>query len=144
MPSKTLPSVTGVDVVGTRPEPSDLQRINFLNESAADSADGVTYIVRIKLDDAGLALTGQGFDLYVGRDEPIKIEKYFGYPGGIYFKVYSPSFFEQHGGEKIRLSVDGETFHDTGQVLPGSPAQDALTSPADRDALPTQAEVLRG
>lgn len=141
MAPKPLPNVTGVDVVGTRPKPADLQRINFLNGGAADSDAGVTYVVRIKLDDAELALTGQGFSLYVG-DEPV--EKYAGYPGGVYFKVYSPSFFEQHGGKEIRLSVDNETFHGTGQVLPSSPGVDALASPDDRDALPTQEEVLQG
>jgi hypothetical protein len=141
MAPKTLPNVTGVDVVGTRPKPADLQRINFLNDGAADAGAAVTYVVRIKLDDAELALTGQGFGLYVG-DEPV--EKYAGYPGGVYFKVYSPGYFEQHGGKEIKLSVDGETFHDTGQRLPGSPEVDALASPDDRDALPTQEEVLRG
>lgn len=135
-----LPNVTGVDVVGTRPKPADLQRMNFLNAGAADAAGGVTYIVRVRLDDAGLALTGHGFLIYVG-DQPV--EKYAGYPGGVYFKVYTPSFFEQHGGKELRLSVDGETFHDTGQVLPSSPDADAA-SPQDRDALPTQEEVLRG
>lgn len=141
MAPKGLPNVTGVDVVGTRPKPADLQRMSFLNAGAADAAGDVTYVVRIKLDDAELALTGQGFRLYVG-EEPV--EKFAGYPGGVYFKVYSPSFFEQHGGEEIRLSVDGETFHGTGQVLPASPA-DATPPPfADRDELPTQEEVLRG
>ena len=141
MAPKTLPNVTGVDVVGTQPKPADLQRMSFLNDGATDAEGGVTYVVKIKLDDAELALTGQGFSLYVG-DEPV--EKYAGYPGGVYFKVYSPSYFERHGGKEIRLSVDGETFHDTGQVLPSSPAADALASPDDRDALPTQEEVLQG
>ena len=136
MAPKTLPDVTGVDVVGTQPKLADLQRINFLNDGVADTADGVTYVVRIKLDDTGLALTGQSFILYVGDE---RVEKYAGYPGGVYFKVYSPRFFEQHGGKEIRLSLDGETFHDTGQVLPSSP--EAF---ADRDALPTQEEVLQG
>lgn len=139
MAPKSLPNVTGVDVVGTRPKPADLQRMNFLNGGAADAAGGVTYVVRVKLDDAGQALTGQGFRIYVGD---LPVEKYAGYPGGVYFKVYSPSFFEQHGGEPIRLSVDGETFHDTGQQLPAAAA--AQPSLDERDALPTQEEVLRG
>lgn len=141
MAPNALPNVTGVDVVGTRPKPADLQRINFLNDGAADADAAVTYVVRIKLEDAELALTGQGFGLYVGDEQ---VEKYAGYPGGVYFKVYSPSFFEQQGGKEIRLSVDGETFLDTGQVLPSFPEVDALAAPDDRDALPTQEEVLQG
>jgi hypothetical protein len=141
MGNKSLPTVKEVEVVGTQPKPADLQKMEFLESTADIAITPVTYLVKIELEDADIAYTGQGFSVYVGNE---RIEKYAGYKDGIYFKVNDPRCFEEHAGDEIRLSLDDETVVDTGKTL----QMEAVTSFSEAlgmDAeLPTQEQVLKG
>ena len=59
--------------------------------------------------------------------------------------LQDPRFFSENAGKEIRFSLDrGETFHNTGVLLP-SLAGDGRrsSSPANLENLPTQEEVLK-
>lgn len=133
-----MPNVGEVDVVAAQPKAADLERMDYAKGALESAVEPMTYIVRIELSDSPLLYSGQGLSLFVGD---YRVEKYTGYAGGIYFKVYDPGFFEAHAGEEIRLSVDGKTFIDTGKKLP-VPAVSEPGSLESLDELPTQEEIL--
>jgi hypothetical protein len=84
MISITYPQVANVEIVATQSQPADSEKISYLRTTNA-ALDDVTYIVKVNLR-APMPVTSLGFTLYVG-DYPVN--KYFAFPGGIYFKQYS-------------------------------------------------------
>lgn len=152
MANEDLPRVVGVDAIGTQPKPSDTRKMAYLTANENVTIEPVTYIVRVALDDSRDDFGGKGFWLYVGER---RIEKYSGYREGIFFKVYDPRFFDELGGQEIRLTEDGENFVGTGQYLPTLAGDLSNAVMIDRDEkgraipsmtggpLPTQEEVLK-
>lgn len=134
-----MPKVGEVDVVAAQPKSADLERMDYAKGALETAAEPMTYVVKIELSDSPVLYGGQGLFLFVGD---YRVEKYTGYPGGIYFKVYDPEFFEAHAGEEIRFSRDGgKTFIDTGKKLP-APAAKKTGALESLDDLPTQEEIL--
>ena len=137
-----FPIVTSVEVIETQPKPADLKSLNYIASEENVTLNEVAYVVRISLETLPSA-SAMGVALYL---DDYRIRKYWGYPGGIYFKVYNPRFFRKHGGKSIRFSVDGREFHDTGVELPklGRGVRAALTPNAAVARLPSQEDVLKG
>jgi hypothetical protein len=80
--------------------------------------------------------------------------KYWEYDDGIYFTVLDPQFFADHKGQRLRFSLDGVEFHDTGLKLPAAAAPAAKskargksrkgkTAKSKAEELPLQADVLK-
>jgi hypothetical protein len=131
-------TVLAVEVVATKPAASDHQFLARARRDVDQPTPAVTYVVRIQLESAPPA-TGSGWALYVGD---LRIPKYWQYPSGIYFKVYDPAFFDEHGDSPIRFSADhGVTYTDTGVTL-GRPRTVAGTG-TDPDDLPAQPDILQ-
>ena len=150
MMSMPYPQVTQVEVVATQPQPADLRVLEHLNTTQANHLNNITYIVKINLS-SPMPATSAGVVLSVGD---YRISRYSAFPGGIYFKIHDPHFFEEHGGEAIQLSIAGMAPQPTGYQLPTSannlpPADESITprsanaaaEPASGE-LPTQEEVL--
>lgn len=143
----TYPQVTQIEVVATQPQPADLRVLETLRATQPNDLDNITYIVKINLS-SPLPATSIGVVLSVGD---YRISRYAAFPGGIYFKVHDPHFFEEHGGEAIQFSVAGRT-QATGYQLPTTAANLPTTDETAQAAaeaepigeLPTQEEVLRG
>ena len=127
--------VSSIQVRAAQPKAADARKIEQINQAKGRSAGEVVYIVKLYLDDARPLYTSMGARLFVGEEA---IEEYAGFERGIYFKVYDPDFFSEHTGEKVRFTIDGETFIDAGVEFP------RLTVDGQPDAtrLPTQEEVL--
>jgi hypothetical protein len=136
----TYPQVANVEVVATQSQPADTEKIAFLKTTNAALND-VTYIVKVNLS-APLPVTSAGFTLYVGD---YQVRKYSAFPGGIYFKVYDPNFFVDHGGEPLKFSVLGMAAQETGSRLPTLPGADAAATRGLQQSseLPTQEQILR-
>lgn len=135
---RKMPDIEAVHVIATRPLAQDLPRM-ISTSPLEDTARTPVYVVRIRLGgNLSTGHSGGGFDLYVGD---ARISKFYGWPGGIYFKIYDREFFERHKDHTIRLSIDGQNFKDTGQVL----EEPVLAPPSILEAspLPTQESVLR-
>lgn len=144
----TYPQITNIQVVAAQPNTLDARNIEFLQNSQGASLDGAAYIVKIYLDKA-LPVMAQSFDLYV--DERL-IRKYSIFSQGIYFKVYDPNFFSNHGGKKVELRLNDDVLPEnvsssTGSapILPNraenSPTTLRFTVKSIQN-LPTQEEVL--
>jgi hypothetical protein len=140
MISIDYPQVANVEVVATQSQPSDSEKVAHLKvaNNNADLKD-VTYIVKVNLI-APMPITSMGFTLYVGD---YRVNKYAAFPGGIYFKVYDPNFFVEHGGAPIRFSVGGMAAQETGARLPLQSGADAVTRGLQAPELPTQEQMLR-
>jgi hypothetical protein len=130
--------VLQVDVVATRPTETDTKFIIHAGSTTRRELEPVAYIVRLRLESQPPA-TGAGWALFVGD---LRIPKYWEYPGGIYFKVYDPAFFDEHAQDPVRFSSDlGQTFQETGLTL-GHPSRPE-TATAGTSDLPEQSDVLR-
>ena len=141
MPAREFPAVASVEVIPTQPKPADLKNIDHISATEGVPLDRVAYVVKITLERMP-PVSSQGFELYL---DDYRVRKYWGFPGGIYFKVYNPRFFAKHGGKEIRFALAGEHFQDTGFQLPRPSARAApKTKAATRTpvSLPTQEEVL--
>lgn len=136
----TYPEVANLQVIATAPKPADLRNIEFMQAAENTTLDRVTYIVKINLSNK-LPITSRGFSIYL---DDYRISKYSEFPGGIYFKVYNPRFFEEHAGKKLLFSTAGMTLHDSGYQLPSGAENTRNSFVVDNlNALPTQEEVLR-
>ncbi|MEM7537935.1 MAG: hypothetical protein AAF639_37540 [Chloroflexota bacterium] len=134
-------TVTSVEAISIQPEQADMKKITYLREHMKRNMDDAYTIVKLFLDEP-LPMGAESPRLYVGDEE---IMKYGGFAGGIYFKVYDPQFFEQHGGDAIYSSTDGYTLVDTGQTLPPAPsssAPDNVAAAVLTKILPTKREML--
>jgi hypothetical protein len=140
MISIDYPQVANVEVVATQSQPADSEKVAYLKtvNNNADLKD-VTYIVKVNLS-APMPATSMGFTLYVGD---YRVNKYAAFPGGIYFKVYDPDFFVEHGGESIRFSMGGMAARETGVRLPLQSGTDAVSRALQAPELPTQEQLLR-
>lgn len=160
--------VKGVEVVAVRPEPADVRRLAYARslpgggggrpKAAAEAPTAPLsgadryFLVLVRLDEPVPVAAGH-VRLFVGS-EPI--DQYFGFDGGVYFKVFDPAFLQAHAGEPVSVAVAGGPPVKTAATLPASPAKAllALERPlrpaasggdaAGAIALPTKAEVLRG
>lgn len=127
--------VLQVDVVPARPTEADTKFLTHTRTTVRRELEPVAYIVRLRLQSQPEP-TGAGWALFVGE---LRIPKYWEYPGGIYFKIYDPAFFDEHADSPVRFSADhGQTFQDTGLTL-GRP-EEATARTTD---LPQQTDVLR-
>lgn len=136
----TYPEVTRVEVLATQPIPADIRSIQYLQANGNTALIEVTYLVKINLSRAPV-VTSRGLGLYV---DGYRIRRYSAFPGGIYFKIFDPRFFEEYAGKKIFFSADGVTMHDSGYQLPARaenvPA--GANSALESTTLPTQEQVL--
>lgn len=137
----TYPDVSNIEVVSIQPKPADMRSIEYIQSTENTTFDRVSYIVKIDLI-SKLPVTSLGFQLYIDN---YYVREYSGFKNGLYFKVNNPRFFSEHAGKEICFSLDGgETFHNTGVLLPNlaGGGQRGLRA-ADIKALPTQEEVLQ-
>ena len=143
------PKITAVEVVPARPTEADSAAIAQLSAQLNKSLPQVVYVVKVELKTKPPA-TSMAWRLYV-NDE--LIPKYWEYGDGIYFTVLDPQFFADHKGQRLRFSLDGVEFHDTGLKLPaaGTPvatsksrgkAGKGKTAKSKAD-LPLQSDVLK-
>jgi hypothetical protein len=149
-------NVTSVQVVAVQPERADIKRLDFIRTNESVTVENYYYIVKVYLENQHPAST-EALRLYVGREE---VPKYGGFCGGLYFKVYTPAFFENHAGEILCFSLDGKTFLETGAKLPQKPEllptrtrvdsstrllemAPSIAEDSTSQTLPTKDEVLR-
>ena len=138
------PKITGVEVVAAQPTEADSAAITHLSAQLNRSLPQVVYVVKVPLKTKPPA-TSMAWALYVND---VLIPKYWEYEKGIYFTVLDPQFFADHKGKRLRFSLNGVDFHDTGMKLP-APTAPAVASKAKGKAaksktarLPLQADVL--
>jgi len=131
------PEAIAVEVVPAQATQADSALIAQLDAQLGTSLPGVAYIVKVQLKVMPEA-TSQGWALYIGD---FRVPKYWAFRSGIYFKVFDPRFFEEHGGAKLRFSQDGTEFVDTGLKLGAPPAAHARGRGAGQ--LPRQDDLLR-
>jgi hypothetical protein len=112
------PKITGVEVVPAQPTDADSAAIAHLSAQLNRSLPQVVHVVKVELK-AKPPATSMAWALYV--DDEL-IPKYWEYDEGIYFTVLDPQFLADHKGEKLRFSMDGVHFHDTGIKLPAPAA----------------------
>ena len=143
------PKITAVEVVPAQPTEADSSAIAQLSAQLNRSLPQVVYVVKVQLKTKPPA-TSLAWRLYV-NDE--LIPKYWEYADGIYFTVLDPQFLADHKGQRLRFSLDGVEFHDTGLKLPtaATPAASKTRGKARKgkaakskaDELPLQADVLK-
>jgi hypothetical protein len=61
------------------------------------------YVVKVYLAHVDALETGRGLAPYVGDEW---VQKYAGFPGGIYFNVYDPTHLARLTGQPIRFTSD--------------------------------------
>jgi hypothetical protein len=147
------PKITAVEVIPAQPTDADSAAIAHLSAQLNRSLPQMVHVVKVQLK-AKPPATSMAWALYV--DDEL-IPKYWEYDEGIYFTVLDPQFLADHKGEKLRFSMDGVHFHDTGIKLPAPAAArpSARASKGRRKApkgkgrarkgagLPRQADVLK-
>ena len=136
-----IPKISSVKVVSVRPESMDKKRLQFAYQGRNEATPNAMFLVKIYFQE-GMLATGQGAALYIGDRW---VRKYTAFPGGIFFNVYEPDFFETHAGSMIRFSTDHEKFYDTNMRLPARPratSAEGATVVADT-SLPSKAEALK-
>src|SRR4051794_10256112 len=115
---------TSVQVDAVRPEQSDSRQLEFLRNDRAVPVEDHYFIVKLSLNQP-LPRSAETPRLFVGDEE---VAKYHGFAGGVFFKVYDPSFFDRHKDQPISFSFDDVRF-DTGVKMPGRPASQAHVRP---------------
>ena len=138
MQASTPPKAVAVEVVAAQATEADSVMLAQPGADAARPLPGVAYIVKVQLKTLPEA-TSQGWALYV---DELRIPKYWAYRQGLYFKVFDPQFFADHGGGKLRFSQNGTDFIDTGLKLAAPQAPEKKSARA-KAPLPTQDEVLK-
>jgi hypothetical protein len=142
------PKITAVEVVPAQPTEADSAAIAHLSAELNRPLPQAVYVVKVTLK-AKPPATGMAWALYVND---VLIPKYWEYDEGIYFTVLNPQFFAEHKGKRLRFSMNGVDFYDTGIRLPaaGVPAAPSQARRAKgRGAktkttrLPRQEEVLK-
>ena len=144
------PKITAVEVVPAQPTEADSAAIAQLSAQLNRSLPQVVYVVKVQLKTKPPA-TSIAWRLYV-NDE--LVPKYWEYDDGIYFTVLDPQFLADHKGQRLRFSLDGVEFHDTGLKLPAATAPAATsksrgksrkgkTTKRKAEELPLQADVLK-
>jgi len=139
------PKITAVEVIAAQPTEADSAAIARLSAALNRALPQVVYLVKVRLKTKPPA-TSMAWALYVND---VLIPKYWEYNEGIYFTVLDPQFFVDHKGERLRFSLNGVDFYDTGMKLP-APTAPAVTSKSKGKAakgktarLPLQADVLK-
>ena len=152
------PKITAVEVVPAQPTEADSAKIAYLSAELNRSLPQFVHVVKVQLKTKPPA-TSMAWALYVGDE---LIPKYWEYDEGIYFTVLDPQFLADHKGERLRFTMDGVQFHDTGIKLP-APAAARTSTRATKGrraaakgkagkgragkgratGLPTQADVLK-
>jgi hypothetical protein len=138
MISIDYPQVANVEVVATQSQAADSEKVAHL-KTINNNLKDVTYIVKVNLS-APMPITSLGFTLYVGD---YRVNKYSAFAGGIYFKIYDPNFFVEHGGEPIKFSMGGMAAQETGARLPLQSDAAAGMGALQAPELPTQEQMLR-
>lgn len=144
--------VTSVQVSAVRPGPADSRQLDFLRATRAVPVEDHYFIVKLYLE-GPFPRRAEAPRLFVGDEE---VTKYHGFPGGVFFKVYDPGFFDRHQDQPISFFVDNDRV-DSGVKMPGRQVPQARARPlsevgqptdsstgASAEALlPTKTEVLR-
>ena len=134
------PKITAVEIVAAQPTDADSAAIAHLSAETNRSLPQVVYVVKVRLKTKPPA-TSMAWALYVND---VLIPKYWEYEDGIYFTVLDPQFFADHKGKRLRFSLNGIDFHDTGMKLAAPPATAAVSKSKGKAArLPLQADVLK-
>ena len=151
------PKITAVEVVPAQPTEADSAKIAYLSAQSNRSLPQFVHVVKVELKTKPPA-TSMAWALYVGDE---LIPKYWEYDEGIYFTVLDPQFLADHKGERLRFTMDGVQFHDTGIKLPAPAAARTTRASKGRSkaakgkagkaragkgrarGLPTQADVLK-
>lgn len=142
------PKITAVEVIPAQPSEAESAAIAHLSAQSNRSLPQVVHVVKVELKVKPPA-TSMAWALYV---DDVLIPKYWEYDDGIYFTVLDPQFLIDHKGGKLRFSMDGVHFHDTGVKMPGparvkAPAKGSKTRGTARkgktSGLPRQADVLK-
>src|SRR5215813_7489507 len=108
------PKITGVEVIAAQPTEADRAAIAHLSAQSNRSLPQVVHVVKVRLQTKPPA-TSMAWALYV---DDVLIPKYWEYNEGIYFTVLDPQFFADHKGQRLRFSLSGVDFYDTGMKLP--------------------------
>src|SRR5215813_9391739 len=110
------PKITGVEVIAAQPTEADRAAIAHLSAQSNRSLPQVVYVVKVQLKTKPPA-TSMAWALYVND---VLIPKYWEYKDGIYFTVLDPQIFSEHKGKRLRFSMNGVDFFDTGMKLPAA------------------------
>ena len=131
-----LPKLRQIHTVRALPNPADNRSCDFIARREDIQLEPAVWLVALLLDrvpEPG----GSTFFLHLGD---YRVAKYWGFRGGIYFKVFNPRFFTKHGGKEVLFVAESGAVLRSGQRLPASPPR---TFAADAGtALPTQSEAL--
>ncbi|MEZ4416332.1 MAG: hypothetical protein R3E10_11360 [Gemmatimonadota bacterium] len=131
------PKIAAVQVVAA--QPTEVDRVASAQAGRAEPPAAV-YVVLVRLKEKPPA-TGLAWRLYAGDE---LIPKYWEYSDGIYFTVSDRQFFARHRGKRLRFSLDGTEFADTGAKLPARlpslPEEGKVRG--KRATLPKQSEVV--
>ena len=133
------PKITSVEVVAAQPTEADRAAIAQLSAEAKKPLPEVVYVVKVQIKSKPPA-TSMAWALYVND---VLIPKYWEYKDGIYFTVLDPQFFSDYKGKRLRFSMNGIDFHNTGMRLAAPPAVAASTAKGKAAPLPLQADVLK-
>ena len=132
------PKITAVEVVAAQPTEADNAAMAHLRGAAEKPLPQVAYVVKVRLESKP-PVTSIAWALYVND---VLIPKYWEYKDGIYFTVLDPQFFADHKGQRLRFSLNGADFHDTGVKLAAPAAVPASRSKA-AVRLPRQADLFK-
>jgi hypothetical protein len=130
------PKVIAVEVVTAQPTEADRALITQLSAETNRALAPVAYVVKLRIKTKPPVMS-QGWALYVND---FRIPKYWEYEHGIYFKVFDPQFFADHKGQKLRFSLNGTEYVDTGKRLASPPA---VTPRSKGTTFPLQSDVLK-
>lgn len=143
--------VISIHVTAVRPDVADTRQLNYLRTERNIAVEDHYYIVKLYLDQP-LPVGAELLRLFVGGEE---IMKYYGFSGGLFFKLYDPTFFEKNRDAPVFFSFGGVRFA-PGATMPakplpqphvrllaiaGQPADSSLAT-GEGSQLPTKAEVL--
>jgi len=131
------PKIETVEVIAAQPTEAERAAIARLSAESKRALPQVAYVVKVRLK-AKPPATSMAWALYVND---MLIPKYWEYAEGIYFTVLDPQFLADYKGKRLRFSLNGVDFHDTGMKLPAAPAPSKSKGKAAR--LPLQADVLK-
>ena len=125
MQPPTPPTITGVEVVATKPTEADSVAMARLSAETNRSLPEVAQVVKVRFRSKP-PITSMAWGLYV---DDVLIPKYWEYEDGIYFTVLDPQFFSDHKGKPLRFSQNGVDFIDTGVTLPGPTEPGGTSTP---------------
>ena len=140
MVNDRIPTIESVLIAPVLPEPADTRAIGYLADEGRVQARENVWLVALTLD-AVPEPAGRMLALHLGDH---RIEKYWGFERGIYFKVIDPDFFRLHEGKEFLFVADDGRTSRTGQffTVTRDRVGEASEAPDAVEQLPTQRELL--